>query len=255
MKGRIPEDRAVCENSDIEEKFEELIRAALLEEDTERWEEALREEEEAPEGEFAETIEEENAHIARIRKAGKEARKKEKRKKYRALRYIGAAAAVLVLAVTIQAVSTKQAEASKATVTEVVMNCFQEFIEIKNQSSEYMAIKYDIKEPEYIPEGYELVKKYEGKTRCERVYQNLIEDILVISYTTVKEGYSVWIDKEDREIYNTKVLDYDALFFVAVSDLKGQTLYWNDGIINYKIDANLPWDEMRRIGEGMVRDK
>ncbi|MCD2491782.1 DUF4367 domain-containing protein [Lacrimispora sp. NSJ-141] len=236
---------------DLETELENLIKAAVKEEDEERWEAIQKElEDEGPFEYSAEEEKEMEARIAHIRKRRKKAARKEKKKKSHVLRVIAASAAVLVLVVVVQSAIVKSVDASIETVVDVVVKWFEDHVEVKNEVSEYWIVNYNVKEPGFIPEDYELIK--EDDTPISRIWEYASKDDkkIIVSYTLIlegtKEGYNSEIfDKEEIMIRNKEVELWK-------SDEYGNILHWNSDVISYKIEADLSVEEMKKIAESIL---
>ncbi len=240
---------------DLEMELENLIKAAVKEEDEERWEAIQKElEEEGPFEYSAEEEKEMEARISRIRKMGKKESRKEKKKKHRVLRVISASAAVLVLAVVVQSAIVKSVDASIETVVDVVVKWFEDHVEIKNEVSEYWTTKYDIEPPEYIPEGYELIDTENTPMNVTWKYSNDNNKEILINCTSAFDGMTEFFNPEVYSKEKVMIGTYDGMYWKSLesSGFK-DILRWNSNEISFRIEANISLDEMIKIAQSLMK--
>ncbi|MBO5128549.1 MAG: DUF4367 domain-containing protein, partial [Clostridia bacterium] len=163
-----------------------------------------------------------------------------------------AAVIVLVVCSTLFAL-TVAIEPIRAALFGAVMEMFDEYVDVRWDDGEWRNSKKltEVKEPSYIPKGYEVSEVYRSDYVNRVYYIKDGTEALCISQDTLIHDNTLY-DNRNAEFSYIEVNGYTALLIQYNDDIVTYTLTWKDetykyAIMTYDIELNL--DEVIKIAE------
>lgn len=167
-------------------------------------------------------------------------------------------AAVVVLAVcSVLFGASMMIEPIRAALFGAVMEMFDEYVDVRLDDGEWRNSEKltEVKEPSYIPEGYEVSEVYRSDYVNRVYYIKDGTEALCISQDTLIYDNTLY-DNSNAEFSYIEVNGYTALLIQYNDDIITYTLTWKDETYKYDImtyDIELNLDEVIKIAEGMYQ--
>lgn len=167
-------------------------------------------------------------------------------------------AAVVVLAVcSVLFGASMMIEPIRAAMFGAVMEMFDEYVDVRWDDGEWENSEKltEVKEPSYIPEGYEVSEVYRSDYSIHTYYVKDGMEALAVSQNTYLSDNTLY-NNRNAEFSYIEINGYTALLIQYNNDIVTYTLTWKDETYKYDImtyDIELNLDEVIRIAEGMYQ--
>ena len=165
-------------------------------------------------------------------------------------------AAVVVLAVcSVLFGASMMIEPIRAALFGAVVEMFDEYVDVRWDDGEWENSEKltEVKEPSYIPEGYEVSEVYRSDYENSIFYtKDGIEALCITQDTYLSDN--VLYNNRNAEFSYIEINGYTALLIQYNDDIVTYTLTWKDEIYKYDImtyDIELNLDEVIKIAEGL----
>jgi hypothetical protein len=169
-----------------------------------------------------------------------------------AVRFGRSAAAVLLIVILLNTVLVVSVDAYREQFFEIIQTVTEKFtsfvVDVDDDApvTELVPI-----EPPYIPEGFELVERFNDGIHYNLVYQNPLE--VEISYFQAPTGFGVvCFDTEDALVETIQIAGQ--MVYVITEDDMIQ-VYWIDDTHAFLITSNYEHDEILSIAEAIINKK
>ncbi len=146
-------------------------------------------------------------------------------------------------------------EPIRAALFGAVVEMFEEYVDVRLDDGEWRNSEKltEVKEPSYIPEGYEVSEVYRSDYENSIFYtKDGIEALCITQDTYLSDN--VLYNNRNAEFSYIEINGYTALLIQYKDDIVTYTLTWKDethkySIMTYDIELNL--DEVIKIAEGL----
>lgn len=172
---------------------------------------------------------------------------------YRTLRSV--ASIILVITIGFGSVLVVSAEA-RAAVFGWVREQYESFYEyfFEGEATSEKARQYSL---EWIPEGSEMVTFYEIPGGEVFVFADTQDRIIQFTYTTSKEGSSLFVDTVEYEQYDVTVNSYPAKVYMSLSPDETNAIIWIDTSTDTLFYISAPFEqaELLKMAENVIVKK
>lgn len=181
--------------------------------------------------------------------AGKEKRSRAGRRRSLGFR-LTLATACLLAVVSVGMVTLIQSEAVPHIVIEIFQEWYDDFVKITWGSNQKEAMKFEVREPENLPEGYELVEK-EGDSNFRRlIYENEKGERIEIWARSLVSGSSREEDNTNISRENLEINGIECRFSKRQDGrYSGE---WEENDIYYRVVAPIDKEELKKLIEEII---
>lgn len=158
--------------------------------------------------------------------------------------------ACLLVAISVGTVTRIRSEAVPHLVIEVFQTWYEDFVEVTWGSNQKESGRIEVREPGYLPEGYELVEKIEDPNYYSLIYENEQGNEIEIQGKTLISGL---LNMEDRETLITESLEIKGIICkVGTMQDGGYFGTWEQDDAVYNVFVSSGKEETKKIIETMI---
>lgn len=160
------------------------------------------------------------------------------------------ATACLLAVVSVGMVTLIQSEAVPHIVIEIFQEWYDDFVKITWGSNQKEAMKFEVREPENLPEGYELVEKEEKTNYYGLIYENELGEKIEIQGRRLVSGS---LGAEDSTNVQIESWEKNGIICRISEEQDGTYMgEWVQKDVVYRVFAPIDKEELKRIIEQLI---